>query len=73
MPTRQFVTYSEEFKVEAVRRYLEGDKGYRALAKELGIKDSKTLRSWVAKYERGESLAETRGRKTGSQRGRPRT
>ena len=73
MGTRKFTTYSEEFKAEAVRLYLEGDKGYRALAKELGIKSSKTLRSWVTKHQRGESLAETRGRKIGSQRGRPRT
>jgi len=43
MSTHKFVTYNEEFKVEAVRLYLEGAKGYKALAEELGVKDCKTL------------------------------
>lgn len=66
-------TYSPAFKEEAVRLYLEGGRSYQRLAEELGLKDKKTLRSWVAKVKRGESLEDGRGKTTGFQRGRPRT
>jgi len=73
MSERKSVTYSQEFKEMAAKCYLEGGKSYRILIEELGIKDSRTLRSWVGKYQRGESLDDGRGRKAGSQRGRPKT
>lgn len=73
MSDRRFVTYSKEFKEMAAKLYLEGGKSYKTLIEELGIKDTKTLRTWVGKYQRGESLDEGRGKKTGSQRGRPKT
>jgi len=69
----KFITYSKEFKEMAAKLYLEGEKSYKTLIDELGIKDTKTLRSWVGKYQRGESLEEGRGKKSGSQQGRPRT
>ena len=65
MPERKFVTYSKEFKVMAAKLYLEGEKSYKTLINELGIKDTKTLRGWVGKYKRGESLEERRGKKPG--------
>lgn len=51
-----YTLYSTEFKEEAVKRYLEGEVGYQKLCKELGIKDTKSLRLWVNKVQRGESL-----------------
>ncbi len=73
MSDQKQVTYSEEFKETAVRLYLGGDKSYKTLTEELGLKDTKTLRRWVAQYQRGESLGENRGRKMGPRKGRPRT
>ena len=67
------ITYSREFKEEAVRLYLEGGEGYKSLTKRLGLKSKTQLRDWVAKFRRGESLEEGRGKKSGSPRGRPRT
>ena len=65
MAERKRVTYSKEFKEIAAELYLEGKKSYKTLIGELGIKDTKTLRSWVAKYQRGESLEEGREKKQG--------
>ena len=62
-------TYSPSFKEEAVRRYLEGGRSYQQLVGELGLKDKKTLREWVAKFQRGESFEDGRGKATGSRRG----
>ena len=55
MSDRRFVTYSKEFKEMAAKLYLEGGKSYKTLIEELGIKDTKTLRTWVGKYQRGET------------------
>lgn len=66
-------TYSPSFKEKAVQLYLEGGRSYQQITDELGLKDKKTLRSWVAKVQRGESLEDRRGKATGSRKGRPRT
>ena len=49
--------YPEEFRREAIRLALLGDKPQRQLAKDLGISDV-TLRNWIKqdKAERGERL-----------------
>ncbi|MDR1126102.1 MAG: transposase, partial [Deltaproteobacteria bacterium] len=73
MSERKRITYSPAFKVEAVRRYLEGGRGYRQICEELGIKDKKTLRQWVAKVNNGESLEDGRGKSDSPLKGRPRT
>ena len=73
MLKRKFITYPQEFKEDAVRQYLQGDKSYRQLTEELGIKDAKTLRSWVSKVKNGETLEEGRGKAKGPRRGRPKT
>ena len=46
-------TYSSTFKEEAVRLFLQGGSSYRQLCEELGIKDKKSLREWVAKVNSG--------------------
>ena len=73
MSERKFITYSQEFKEDAVRQYLQGGKSYRQLTKELGIKDARALRSWVSKARNGESLEEGRAKTKTARRGRPRT
>ena len=73
MVKRKFITYPQEFKEDAVRQYLQSDKSYRQLTEELGIKDAKTLRSWVSKVKNGETLEEGRGKAKGTRRGRPKT
>ena len=65
-------TYSPAFKEEAVKLFLKGGRSYRQLCEELGIKDKKTLRQWVAKINSGESLEDGRG-KSSKHRGRPKT
>lgn len=73
MSERKRVTYSAVFKEEAARLYLEGKGSYRQLCEELGIKDKRQLRDWVAKVERGESLEDMRGKSASPRKGRPRT
>lgn len=73
MSNSKKTTYSVSFKEKAVRSYLEGGRSYQQLADEFGLKDKKTLREWVAKFQRGESLEDGRGKTPGSRRGRPRT
>lgn len=73
MTKRKRITYSAEFKEKAVRLYLEGEESYRALAERLGIPDKKTLRTWVGKVQRGESLEDGRGKHHAARRGRSKT
>ena len=73
MSTRKKTTYTPAFKEEAVRLYLEGGRSYRQLCVELGIKDKRQLRAWVAKVERGDSLEDMRGKSESPRKGHPRT
>ena len=67
-------TYSLAFKEEAVKLFLKGGRSYRQICEELGIKDKKTLRQWVAKINAGESLVDGRGKSSHAERrGRPKT
>lgn len=43
--------YDERFKLEVVQRYLSGDKGCKALAREFGV-SSTQVEQWVASYKR---------------------
>ena len=73
MNSRKYNSYSVEFKEQAVQRYLSGECGYKTLCNELGIPDTKILRSWVEKARSGESFTDMRGKRTGGHKGRPRT
>ena len=73
MSTEKRTTYSPAFKEEAIRLYLEGGRSYRQVCEELGIKDKRSLRTWGAKMQRGDSLGDGRGEHEGSRRGRART
>lgn len=43
--------YSFEFKLKAVRAYLNNEGGYSSLSGKYNIPDTKTLRCWVAAYK----------------------
>ena len=73
MSNRKNNSYSSEFKKEAVQRYLAGDQSYQSLSEELGIRDKKQLRTWVAKVKRGETLEDMRGKHAAGPKGRSRT
>lgn len=73
MSKRKNKNYSEEFKREAVDLYLNGDKSSQEICNELGIVCRKTLRTWVTKIQRNESLKDGRGKTISPRRGRPRT
>ena len=73
MPAEKKTNYPPAFKEKAVRLYLEGGRSYRQRCEELGIKDKKSLRTWVAKVKRGDSLEDGRGKHECFRRGRPRT
>ena len=43
--------YKTEFKIKVVKEYLEGNIGYKDLAKKYSIPDNSTVRRWVNAYE----------------------
>ncbi|MCQ9626377.1 transposase [Cetobacterium somerae] len=56
--------YSKEFKIEIVKKYLEGKYSTQDLAQEFGILSKTQVHNWVKKYEKdGENAFkfETRG------------
>ncbi|MGL4998147.1 MAG: IS3 family transposase [Cetobacterium sp.] len=68
--------YSKEFKLEVVKKYLNGEEGSKTLAKKMGVRSNSQIKDWVKKYKILGEIAfdfETRGRFTGSRKGRPRT
>ncbi|PPB11068.1 transposase [Brevibacillus laterosporus] len=68
-------TYSNDFKLKAVRLYLNGEQGYKTLARDLGISDHSNLRRCVDHYRKEDiqGLDEKRVRTKNPLRGRPRT
>lgn len=46
-------TYSQEFKLEVVRAFLDGEGGYRELTLEYGVRNSSQIRDWVNRYLEG--------------------
>lgn len=71
---QKFIHYSFDYKLAAVKKYFEGEMGYKALAKELGLPDHSYIRRWVINYkELGEAgLDDHRGKSTSPFKGRPR-
>jgi len=58
-----YVYHDLEFKIKLVKLYLEGNGGYRALARAYGLKDSTQLRDWVKKYKNGDLTEENSDRR----------
>ncbi|PKG21622.1 transposase [Niallia nealsonii] len=71
---QEFQHYTDEFKLKAVMKYINGNKSYAILSEELGIKHCTQLKVWVKKWKAGESF-DTRsiGTSTNPLKGRPRT
>ena len=43
--------YSEKFKLKLVTEYLDGNNGYRSLAKKYNMGSQTSIREWVKAYE----------------------
>ena len=69
---QKFQSYTNEFKLNAVMKYVNGSKSYKVIADELGILNCSQLKVWVKKWKNGEQFDE-RNRVTNPFKGRPRT
>jgi transposase-like protein len=67
-----FNTYSDEFKLKAVMKYVNGSKSYKALAEEMGIRNCSQLKVWVKKWKQGVPF-DVRKDVSNPLKGRPRT
>jgi transposase len=67
-----FQAYMEDFKVAAIKAYLEGSVSYKVVAEKLGIRSCTQLKVWVRKYRDGEAF-DTRKGSCSPMKGRPRT
>ena len=50
LPGRKAHTYSPELKLQAVQEYLAGEGSLMEVSKKYGVRDKKTLRSWIKVY-----------------------
>ena len=50
LPDRKAHTYSPELKLQAVQDYLAGEGSLMEVSKKYGVRDKKTLRSWIKMY-----------------------
>jgi transposase-like protein len=67
-----FQSYTEEFKLEAVRAYLNGSSSYKAVAEQLKIRNCSQLKEWVKKGQNGDSF-DKRKSEMNPLKGRPKT
>ncbi len=70
---QRFEKYTDEFKQNAVMKYINGSQSYKALAEELGIKNSTQLKVWVRKWKNGEPFDIRSRSEVNPMHGRPRT
>ncbi|MBP1153871.1 transposase [Paenibacillus sp. PvR052] len=56
-----FQTYTEEFKIAAVKAYIEGSSSYKAVADQMKIRNCSQLKVWVKKWRNGDSFDERKG------------
>lgn len=68
-----FQSYTEEFKLEAVRAYLQGSSSYKVVAQQRGIRSCTQLKVWVKKWQDGEAFDERKEGGLNPLKGRPRT
>ena len=50
LPSRKNHMYSPELRLQAVQDYLAGEGSLREVSTEYGMRDKKTLRSWIRVY-----------------------
>lgn len=53
-----FQTYTQEFKLNAVRAYFEGSSSYKVVAEREGVRNCSLLKVWVKKWKNGEAFDE---------------
>lgn len=58
---QQFNRYTDEFKLNAVMKYINGSKSYKVMADELGILNCSQLKVWVKKWKNGQPFDERSG------------
>ncbi|WP_019419504.1 transposase [Paenibacillus sp. OSY-SE] len=51
-----FQQYTEDFKLAAVKAYLEGEASYKAVSEKLEIRNCTQLKVWVRKWQHGEAF-----------------
>lgn len=70
----KFTSYTKEFKLKAVKMYLDEGRSMRFIIREMGIKDRSYLRRWLKNYQKGgeDGLEDGRGKSKTPTRGRPR-
>ncbi|WP_404823835.1 transposase [Paenibacillus rhizovicinus] len=68
-----FQSYTEEFKLKAVRAYVGGSASYKVIAEQEGIRNCSQLKVWVKKWKNGEAFDERKGHEQNPLKGRPRT
>lgn len=70
-----FQSYTEEFKLKAVKAYLGSSLSYKVVAQQQGIRNCTQLKVWVNKWKNGESFDERKDEKQdmNPMRGRTRT
>ncbi|QGG55039.1 transposase [Paenibacillus sp. B01] len=68
-----FRTYTDDFKLKAVRAYLEGSVSYKVAAEREGIRNCSQLKMWVKKWQNGESFDERKASEPNPLKGRQRT
>ena len=58
-------TYTREYKLKAIKRYINGNESMRSIAVDLGLTDPTILRDWVKKYRSGgeDAIQVSTGRK----------
>ena len=68
--------YTKEFKLKAIKMYLDEGLSYNQVALKLNIKSKTQVMNWVKQFqEKGATIfdIETRGKATGGKKGRPKT
>lgn len=76
MSKRIYNNYTKEFKLKAIKMYLDEGLSSYQVASKLNIKSKTQVINWVKQFqENGEACfdIETRGRATGGKKGRPKT
>lgn len=69
---QEFKKYTNEFKLNAVMKYVNGSKSYKVIADDLGIQNCTQLKVWVKKWKNGQPFDERSG-VSNPLKGRPRT
>ncbi|OAB39813.1 transposase [Paenibacillus glacialis] len=67
-----FQQYTDEFKLGAVKAYIEGSLSYKVVANQLEIRSCTQLKVWVRKWMNGEKFDVRKGQ-SNPLKGRPRT